>query len=481
MRLGSNYWNMGWGSGAADPFRDGYENVTGPNPWKPEFLAETAFYKMHRFMDFNQTNNSQEVLWVNRTKKGDRNQRTMAYEWMVDFCNRQRADAWITVPHRTFESQDYWTQLANLVIGQLDSGLKLYIEYSNETWNFIFDQASYCRDKGLELGLDEDQYKAGFEFHVYAAVRLFEVFESVWGAGNPNLIKVLSGQAVNTWMTGVHLDALNNPVINPNNIRPTAYGIAPYFGNGQSTIEGAEGVVQKSIDRAAAQAEAVRGSGLALIAYEGGQHLVENADVVSRDPKMYDLYMTYLNGVGAHVEEMCHYCHSSSYRSGGAWGSKERVGQDVTEAHKYRALLAFAGESPEPVEETLVPFDALWKYNLEAPPSGWTQLEFDDGSWETQEAEAEPAVYLRRAFTNNFQAIEELRLTVRHDKSFVAYINGTEVLNVAAGATQGSYYLNEHAHLIKVGRNVLAVRLHTEDFDVEDLSMNPELKALGER
>lgn len=476
MKLGSNYWNIGWGSGAADPFRDGYQNVVGPDPWKPEFLAETAFYKMHRFMDFNQTNRPHEPSWSARTQKSDRNQRTMAYEWMVDLCNRQRGDAWITVPHRTYEDQDYWTSLAQLVFEQLDQDLKLYIEYSNETWNFIFDQASYCRDKGVELGLDEDQYKAGFEFHVYAAVRLFERFEAVWGATNPRLIKVVCGQSVNTWMTGVHLAALGNSVINPNNIRPTAYGIAPYFGSGQTTIEGLANAVQTGIDRAAAQAEAVRSSGLKLIAYEGGQHVVSSADVVNRNPRMYDIYTTYLNGVSQHLEEMAHYCHSASFGSDGAWGSKEFIGQPNNLAHKYRALLDYADESP--VEETLVPFNSIWKYNTETPPDDWTLLEFDDTAWDMQEGdEEEPAVYLRREFNSTLPSARRLRLSVQHEEGFVAYLNGTEVLRVQAGSADRVYDIDQHAHLVRAGRNVLAIKLLTEDFDKADLSVNPELWA----
>jgi hypothetical protein len=402
----------------------------------------------------------------------------VAYEWMIDLCNRQQADAWVTVPHLTFEHQGYWTQLAQLLIDRLDTGLKVYIEYSNETWNFIFDQASYCRDKGNELNLDSDQYKAGFEFHVYAAVRLFEHFDDVWGANNPRLVKVIAGQSVNTWMTGVHLAALDNDVINPNGVRPTVYSIAPYFGNGASSIDDLGAAVQTAIDRTRAQAEAVESSGLKLIAYEGGQHLTSNAHTVSRDQRIHGHYMTYLNGVAPFLDEMAHYCHSSSYASGGAWGAKEGIGQAIEQAHKYRALVDYAGASPAPVEETLVPFNALWKFSHDEQ-GGWTTLDFNDAEWDVQEGDVEPAVYLRRLFTSNLQAVEELQLTVRHTKGFVAYINGTEVLNVQAGSAQQVYRLDEHAHLVRRGGNVLAVRLHTEDFDKADLSVNPELKARG--
>jgi len=479
MEIGTNYWDVRWGSGAADPFKDGYANVSGPDPWKPEFLEETKFYTVHRFMDFNKTNDSTAVHWADRTQKSDADQRVVAYEWMADLCNRQQADAWVTVPHRTYEDQSYWTRLAELLLAELDPELKLYLEYSNETWNFMFDQATYCRDRGVELDLDDGEYTAGFEFHVYAAVRLFERFNVVWGADNPRLIKVVAGQAANVWMTGRHLEALNDPTINPNNVRPTAYAIAPYFGNGTSTIEEAGEAVATGIDRARRHAEAVADSGLKLLGYEGGQHLLTNAHAVSRDPRIYDHYMRYLRGIAPYLEVFAHYNHSSSYHSGGAWGAKEGIGQAATQAHKYRALTVYAGASPQPIERTLVPFDALWRFSTDTPPDGWTTLGFDDGAWEMQENHEEPAVYLRKSFTSNLPSAESMTLTVKHDKAFVAYLNGTEVLNVAAGTTQRTYQLDQHAHLLRPGNNVLSVKLHVDDYDKTDLSINPELTASG--
>jgi hypothetical protein len=36
----------------------------------------------------------------------------------------------------------------------LKANCKLYVEYSNETWNGIFQQSHYCCDEGIALGLD---------------------------------------------------------------------------------------------------------------------------------------------------------------------------------------------------------------------------------------------------------------------------------------------------------------------------------------
>ena len=99
MELGSNFWNLGWHK-PGDCFRD-VKNVTGDNPWNPQFLEEIAIYRSFRFMDWDNTNNSQRESWSQRTARGAAKQNPAAYEWMIDLCNRMDADMWVTVPHRT--------------------------------------------------------------------------------------------------------------------------------------------------------------------------------------------------------------------------------------------------------------------------------------------------------------------------------------------------------------------------------------------
>ncbi len=57
----------------------------------------------------------------------------MAYEWMIDLCNRTQRDMWVCVPH--FADEHYMYQLACLIRDSLDPSLRCYAEWSNETWN----------------------------------------------------------------------------------------------------------------------------------------------------------------------------------------------------------------------------------------------------------------------------------------------------------------------------------------------------------
>ena len=194
LELGTNFWNPGWHR-PSDCFRD-LKNVSGEDPWNPQFLKEVAIFKSLRFMDWDNTNGSRREKWGERPHKSDRKQNPVAYEWMIDLCNRQHADLWVTLPHRTVTHAigdrpcDYALRLCLLVktgvdMGEVDlqplldrlarmkpeeliaaggkksceplsSEQKLYVEYSNETWNGMFKQAHYCCDEGEAAGTGQE-------------------------------------------------------------------------------------------------------------------------------------------------------------------------------------------------------------------------------------------------------------------------------------------------------------------------------------
>lgn len=102
-------------------------------------------FKVLRFMDFLATNSNGQRRWSERllpnwysmyqSAKGYGWQgRGGAYEYALALCNELNADCWLTVP--ALADDDYVRQLAVLVKERLNPNLKLYLEYSNELWNF---------------------------------------------------------------------------------------------------------------------------------------------------------------------------------------------------------------------------------------------------------------------------------------------------------------------------------------------------------
>jgi hypothetical protein len=386
MELGGNFWNLGWHK-SADCFEN-FKNVTGDNPWNPQFLKEIAIYRSLRFMDWDNTNGSTRGKWSERPAKSAPTQNPVAYEWMIDLCNRNNSDMWVTIPHLTItratgdEPCDYALRLCILVktgVDMRDKDLmrlaadlhtltaedfiaaggvrtceplradrKLYVEYSNETWNGMFRQSHYCCDEGEALKLDpKNRWAAGFRFHAWAALRLFRAAERVFGTDSPRLVKVLATQSSNSWIAGQHLQVMNDEKLNPWKIKASAIAIAPYFGHKvQGDASDAVGLLRREIQQAGAQAEEhhklAENAGLKLIAYEGGQHVTTNAKAVNRDPEMFTLYQEYLRAMSRHISHFCHYAHVGQAGDGGAWGSLEHTGQPPADAPKYRALLEWS-------------------------------------------------------------------------------------------------------------------------------------------
>src|SRR6202012_4159466 len=117
--------------------------TTVTDPWRPELLADLAPYEVLRFMDWNQTNtsNNAQAVWSTRKLKTQPQSEPVAFEWQIDLCNRAHTDYWLNIPHEA--DAGTWQKIAQLVHDQLDPSLRVYVEWSNEVWNGSFPQNAY--------------------------------------------------------------------------------------------------------------------------------------------------------------------------------------------------------------------------------------------------------------------------------------------------------------------------------------------------
>ncbi len=399
MDLGGNFWNLRWHK-ASDCFQD-VANVSGDNPWNPQFLKEIAIYHSLRFMDWDYTNGSTRDKWTARPRKDAPDQRTAAYEWMIDLCNQTGADLWLCTPHPALHRDsgdgpsDYALRLCLLVktgvdMGETDLGpllpklagmdaadlvkaggvktceplrpeLRFYIEYSNETWNGSFKQSHYCCAEGQALKLAPDgktdekgeNWNAGFRFHAWAAARNFHAADLVFGRDSRRVVRVLAQQAGSTFQARQHAEVLASTKWNPSGAKADAIAIAPYFGrkvpgDAPDAVERLRAEIQESARKCAGLKEFADGAGAQLIAYEGGQHVMQKAAVVNRNPAMYDLYMEYLGEMAKYISHFCHYAHVGKAGDRGCWGALEFTGQPADEAPKFRALRDWSAKHPRP-------------------------------------------------------------------------------------------------------------------------------------
>lgn len=113
-------------------------------PFSKQFVEHHRPFTTIRFMDWGATNGNKIEKWSQRLTPDSPSYarpQGVPYEVMIDLVNETKADAWICVPAHV--DDEYITNLADLCKKRLDPSLKLYVEYSNEVWNWGFEQAQF--------------------------------------------------------------------------------------------------------------------------------------------------------------------------------------------------------------------------------------------------------------------------------------------------------------------------------------------------
>ncbi len=395
-------------SNAQDPIRNirlilpGHEQTYQTQPFYQPLIDRLQSFSAVRLMQTMRTNggdypcdNGVPVThascvkrWAQRPQSNYYTQATsrgVALEYLIDLANTAGINLWLNIPHGA--DDPYIQEVARLVRQRLASSLSVYIELSNELWNFSGDypQANWARAAGLAQGLDADPEHARRKFVVKRSADMFHLFKQEFGSQHGRVVNVLPGVAPDAWTNDQMLHDLNDPNINPNAVQAHALAVGGYIGGlvldeavflneanqltpadllnrlranitidrpdpfePGDTIPSLSTIVQSN--KAVADAH-----GVDFIAYEGGQYLVENqgptnhqnlgenAVAANRDAEMYHVYRDLMttwetNGGGL-------FMHYSLVRRPswmwGSFGALEWVDQPLGQAHKYRALLDY--------------------------------------------------------------------------------------------------------------------------------------------
>lgn len=370
-------------SDAADPIRDidvvlpGYENTYLNQPFLPSWTQNLKTFSNLRFMDWISTNSNDLTSWNQRTTLNSYTQASnkgVALELIVALANQLGKDAWITIP--TKANDEYVRNTAKYLRDNLNPSLKLYVEYSNETWNWMFSQTSYVMDQGQRLQLDADSWVGGQKYVAYRSAQIWDLFQQELGSSSADrLVKVMASQAASTSVTSIRMGALTNTTINPKKITADVLAIAPYFGNGVANSLASQNLSTVTVDTviAMARAEMLRDSaswvrdqktladkyGVWLVNYEAGQHLVgyngveNNATLTNlliaanRSSQMYNLYTEYNNMLSANgVVLNENFSYVNSYSKYGSWGILEHQDQAISAAPKLQSIVDWSTANP---------------------------------------------------------------------------------------------------------------------------------------
>lgn len=260
------------------------------------FLNYLDGFESIRFMDWTETNNSSVQTWDDRAKANYYTQTTsagVAWENIIELANLTQKDIWINIPH--LATDDYITQLAQLLHANLDPNIKIYLEYSNEVWNSIFQQNYAAIDFANDLGYTGENWEKVWKFTSKRSADVFFIFENVFGTSD-RFVKILPTQNV-PFVAEQIVNNFNNILYNPNQVTADVIAVAPYFGGGigndlgnsgdyatvtiSEILDLAEITINTAINNASGINNIATNNNLGIVAYEGGQHLVAygvNAD-----------------------------------------------------------------------------------------------------------------------------------------------------------------------------------------------------------
>ncbi len=374
---------------------DEYEGNEASMPtFVPEFTQGLEPFSVIRFMDFTRTNTSEVEEWDDRVLKTSFIQGSeigTSWGYAVELANQLNADMWMNVPY--LASDDYITQLATYLKSNLNSGLKIYLEYSNELWNGTFKANVWLNNNAPDhpnsyvttdiVALDDSLGSGNWnipEKMGYMFARSFRLFDAVYGSEmDSRVIRVGA-----TWLTLTNTsNRMMNHLFNVDGIGADALAPSGYFNfsptnranlNAKEDATPGSVTVQGVLDEAwdnivtnnaqtAAQAGVAQSYGVDLITYEAGQHHDQrDEDNQGWVQELYDaqvaqgMYDLYINRLQNHEDNNCKLFTAFTYvglreNKHGSFGHLESYDQlNLTptemkaQVPKYQALLDFIGE-----------------------------------------------------------------------------------------------------------------------------------------
>jgi len=348
--------------------------------FNPDWLARLRGARMIRFMDWMMTNDSSLATVEDSPKLADYTwaRNGVPVEVMVALANELEAEPWFTLPH--LAEDDLARFYAETVHDLLKPGLRAWVEYSNEVWNWQFAQARWAEEQGKARWKQDGTWT---QFYALRASEIAAIWAEVFRDRPEGLVRVLATQ---TGGLGAETAILDAPLVVAEG-RPApkagfdAWAVTGYFAallgseakapmlhdwlaesaaadparpyalaNARAAEELRDGrhsgltedTLQDVLTRVLPyQAEVARKAGLRLVMYEGGSHVVGYGPIVedaaltafftqlNYSPEMGALYRDLLAG-WARMSDAPFNAFVDIYTPGkwGSWGALRHLGDE---------------------------------------------------------------------------------------------------------------------------------------------------------
>lgn len=336
------------------------------------FLDRLAMFQVLRFVNFSNANGNPQVNWSDRTLPTHATQQRpagAAWEYAIELANLTGKDPWINIPDQA--SDHYVWHLAMLFKNNLAPDRKLYVEWSNEMWNGLFDQTQRNYDaasaeiaagwSNLNFDGETNPFYLAWRRSARRAKEVSDIFRSVFGdaAMMTRVRPVLAGQLARPTVITQGLEFITK-VFGPPGRYFYAISPAVYFDVNNNTrtnltvdqifaeLPAQVTVLKKDVMLYTIWAQYYK---LKNIAYEGGPHLKGDESLnaklaANRDPRMQNLIIQLYNDwFSAGGDLFLHYNLSSRWGRHGAWGLNDDITQPT--GPKWEAI-SHIHASPRP-------------------------------------------------------------------------------------------------------------------------------------
>ena len=353
----------------------GCQSTYQTQPFNPLFLSDLRQFSWLRFdnpMQINSPTQQVGMTWSEETPMSYRTQTTstgISIEYIVDLCNELQEGMWVNMP--VGASTDYYTNFAQYTANNLDSGLPVYVEYGNETWNPLYGKEyNYIANYATANGLSNPQANADL------ATACWNTWLGVFAGETSRVVRVAANQCIsnpnllNQEIARLVADASPS---DPHHGFDVISG-APYLGfdtssfNASTTVQQIEQTAMNALSTtfaatlngfmsAANSWDTKLGLQIPVDMYEGGWYLVAKTSdpwyaafaATQSDPGVYKVITAYLNDLAnAGASGLTYYEFTEQVDVHGEFGTMDYLGEPADRIPKYNALIDYI-DSPEAV------------------------------------------------------------------------------------------------------------------------------------
>ena len=160
--------------------------------FNPKWLRHVKDFRVLRMMGWMNTNNSDVKTWAEMPTVNDYSYTYgVPIEVMTELANLIGVDPWFTLPHMSDDT--LVRNFAEVVKAKLDPSHKAYVEFSNEVWNFQFEQTRWADTQAKALWGGRAGGDAWIQYAGLRAAQIAQIFDAVFADdADDRLVNVIS-------------------------------------------------------------------------------------------------------------------------------------------------------------------------------------------------------------------------------------------------------------------------------------------------